>query len=112
MKRPGKLFVTMKEIRKLTDQYQTWKQQTRRVEIGAITKMNNYSNQHYSNLGGDSEIPLEYQGRKYQNLPAPGPRKYMLEEFKEFSRKQIEFFIDIHYSFKNAKKRFMGFEDF
>ncbi|CAO4385116.1 unnamed protein product [Caenorhabditis nigoni] len=57
MKRPGKLFVTMKEIRKqFTDQYQTWKQQTRRVEIGAITKMNNYSNQHYSNLGGDSEV--------------------------------------------------------
>ncbi|ULU13510.1 hypothetical protein L3Y34_016187 [Caenorhabditis briggsae] len=43
---------------------------------------------------------------------APGPRNYILEEFKEFSRKQIEFFIYIYYSFKNAKNRFMGFEEF
>ncbi|PIC53341.1 hypothetical protein B9Z55_003082 [Caenorhabditis nigoni] len=91
----------------------------------------------------DVEIPLEFRGRKYQNLLskyvpgslnvpelegwrktmiqllhnmnyhiAPNPRNYILEEFKEFSRQQIEFFIDIYYSFKNAKSRFMGFKEF
>ncbi|CAO4362686.1 unnamed protein product [Caenorhabditis nigoni] len=91
----------------------------------------------------DIEIPLEFRGRKYQNLLskyvpgplnvpelkgwrktmiqllhnmnyhiAPVPRKYIVEKFNEFSRQQIEFFIDIYYSFKNAKSRFMGFKEF